>query len=97
MSEEKLELSKPFLEKALKNYVLKIVFEKRDGTERTMYATRNQNARPDYQKKTSRVKKQHDHLLSVVDTEINEWRTININKIKSVEFTDRLKTITKSD
>lgn len=85
---EKLDISRHTLELSLKNRVLKIVFIKKDGSERTMFATRSQAADPQYQKKTDRVKKKHDHLLSVIDIEIGQWRTINIDNIISAEFTN---------
>jgi hypothetical protein len=67
-----------------------IDFEKKDGTRRRMHCTRN----PDYiaehytapEKKTERTKTPTVGVLSVFDSEINEWRSIRVDSILSIEF-----------
>jgi hypothetical protein len=62
-----------------------IKFTKKDGTERVMKCTLRENAITPYEKKTDRVKKDNDDVLSVWDLELNSWRSINVNSILTVE------------
>jgi hypothetical protein len=87
MNEETyLGVEKRTLEMALKNYIMKITFVKKDGSVREMYCTRNIQFHPEYEKKTDKVRNLPEHLISVVDVDLNEWRMINVNTVKGALF-----------
>lgn len=85
-ADEKPYVGADTLNLALKGYVMEIKFVKKDGTVRKMNCTRHQRYHPEYDKKTDKVRKLPDHLISVVDVDINEWRTINADTIFSARF-----------
>ena len=63
-------------------------FLKKDGTMRTMKCTLLESAFPTYEKKTERVRTTlTEDAISVVDLEINEWRSFRYDSVKSVSFT----------
>jgi glucose-6-phosphate dehydrogenase assembly protein OpcA len=63
-------------------------FLKKDGTMRTMKCTLQESAIPTYEKKTERVRTTStNEAISVVDLDINEWRSFRYDSIKSVSFT----------
>ena len=63
-------------------------FLKKDGTMRTMKCTLEESAIPTYEKKTERVRTTStDEAISVVDLDINEWRSFRYDSVKSVSFT----------
>lgn len=64
----------------------RITFTKKDGTERVMNCTLDENQFPEYEKKTDRTRKVNDDVLSVVDTDLNEWRSFRWDSIKNVEW-----------
>jgi len=75
---------KEWLKKMLMFDRTEVVFTKKDGTERKMLCTINQNyineeAKP---KGTGRVKS--DEALAVFDVELQEWRSFRFDSIKSV-------------
>ena len=67
-----------------------IEFEKKDGSRRRMQCTLNHEyIAENYtapEKKTDRVKAPAVGVLSVFDTEINEWRSIRVDSILALEF-----------
>ena len=63
-------------------------FLKKDGTMRTMKCTLQESAIPAYEKKTERVRTTlTEDAISVVDLDINEWRSFRYDSVKSVSFT----------
>ena len=91
MKEEKIftreEVAAPF---SSSNKV-KVVFEKKDGTERTMICTRDLETIPEAFRPTEKEeeKKQAQpagpaHLFPVFDLESNGWRSFTIAKVKSI-------------
>lgn len=77
------------LETFLKEQVITVQFTKRDGSIRVMTATRQ----PEYieqvesqrQKKTDKNKqKTNPDLISVVDTSLMEWRTLDLFKLQKI-------------
>ena len=65
-----------------------VEFLKKDGTLRTMKCTLQESAIPTYEKKTERVRTTlTEDAISVVDLDINEWRSFRYDSVKSVSFT----------
>lgn len=64
-----------------------VTFTKRDGTERVMKATLKESAIPQTEKKTERTRAPNDDVISVVDVELGEWRSIRYDSITQVRFT----------
>lgn len=75
------------LKKLLKNNTLSILFNKKDGTQRTMLCTLNADLLPVVVKKegdeVKKEKKQSDESLAVWDLEKNAWRSFRIDSIVS--------------
>ena len=71
----------------LQNETATLTFQKKDGTMRVMKASLRESDFPVYEKKTETVRKQNDEVLSVVDLELNEWRSFRFDSIKQIEFT----------
>lgn len=76
-----------WLKSVLTTEDVSVIFTKRDGTERVMKATLKEGAIPVTEKKTDRTRAPNDDVISVVDTEIGEWRSIRYDSIKEVRFT----------
>ena len=72
------------------NNKIKVIFTKKDGSERTMLCTKNHGTIPkEYrstdQKQTDRPgKPTPDHLFSVFDLEANGWRSFTIGNVISI-------------
>lgn len=64
-----------------------VTFMKRDGTERVMKATLKESSIPQTEKKTERTRAPNNDVISVVDAEIGEWRSIRYDSITEVRFT----------
>ncbi len=65
----------------LKNGIVNVTFTKADGTSRTMAATLNADAHPSAKKLLEGVATPTataSGLIAVVDTEIGQWRNINL-------------------
>ena len=65
-----------------------VTFTKKDGTERVMAATLNQNAIPaDKMPKVSEsaTNTKSESAQRVFDTEINEWRSFRWDSVKGIE------------
>ena len=71
----------------LKQETAILTFQKKDGTMRVMKASLRESDFPAYEKKTDAVRKQNDEVLSVVDLELNEWRSFRFDSIRKIEFT----------
>lgn len=76
-------ITKPELIKLLNKKVLKIAFTKKDGTERLMKCTLLEDIVPKYEKKTERVKKINENILSVWDVEKDEFRSFKLDSLLS--------------
>lgn len=74
------------LKLALSRGIVRIVFEKKDGSLREMNATLSQTIVPAYEKKTDKVKAKNDDVLSVFDTDLNEWRSFRIESLREVNI-----------
>lgn len=71
----------------LKTDTVDLTFEKKDGTIREMKATLQETMLPVIEKKTDRVRKENVEVLSVFDTEKQEWRSCRFDSIRNVNFT----------
>ena len=69
--------------------VVKVIFTKKDGTERTMLATLNEELIPEDKKpKGTGKKKDNGETVAVYDVEADGWRSFNIDSIKEVDYGD---------
>jgi hypothetical protein len=82
-----------FLKAGLSVATMTITFTKADGTERVMNCTLDPAvlppAEPLAEGKTPR--KQSTTSMRVFDTDLNEWRSFTIRKVKLVDFAVRVK------
>ena len=63
----------------------RLVFTKKDGTERTMNCTLDFDKIPSDKHPVGSGKTQSDSVLAVFDTDKNEWRSFRIDSVKSAE------------
>ena len=69
----------------LRDGVHTIVFTKNDGTKRTMKATLLKETVEPLLKGNDTRSAVNGDIIPVVDTEINAWRSFNINSLKSID------------
>lgn len=81
-----IELGKLMLLGLLKDNILDIVFTKTDGSERAMKCTLKEDYLVKEEKKTERVKKPNDDVISVWDVEMNAWRSFKFSKLISADI-----------
>lgn len=76
------------LKEQLKNGVITVVFEKVDGSERTMNCTLDPNKLPPQllteQQESAKIRNQNDDVLAVWDIDANGWRSFHVSKVKEV-------------
>ena len=74
------------LTEQLKNGVVTVVFEKKDGTERTMRCTLSDNYVPqvltEYDEAPKVERKRNDNVQSVWDIDSNGWRSFRVDSVK---------------
>jgi hypothetical protein len=87
MDEKNKKAFRDWIKGVLRNETATLTFQKKDGTMRVMKASLRDSDLPAYEKKTESVRKQNDEVLSVVDLELNEWRSFRFDSIKKIEFT----------
>lgn len=80
---DKLEF-KNWLANLLQTNTVTIVFTKKNGEERIMKASLQESKIP--VKTSTATKKQNSEVISVVDTDINEWRSVRYDSIKEIKF-----------
>ena len=76
-----MEITKQTLKDLLKRKVVQITFKKKDGTERVMKCTLQEDLVPIYEKKTERVRKQNDETLAVWDLEKEAFRSFLVDSV----------------
>ena len=86
---EKVMIDKYALKEQLKNGVVTVVFEKKDGTERTMRATLSDLYVPqvlsEYDGQQAKPAKQlNDNVQAVWDIDTNDWRSFRLDSIKKL-------------
>lgn len=62
-----------------------VTFTKKDGTERTMYCTRNMGVIPEDKQPKGSGKTKAAHLIVAFDLEKGEWRSFSEESVKSVQ------------
>ena len=71
----------------LKNNVCVVVFEKKDGTERSMKCTLQEGGIPEATKEDplsqKKIRSLNEEVIPVWDTEKNSWRSFRIDSVKS--------------
>ena len=71
----------------LKNNVCVVVFEKKDGTERSMKCTLQEGVIPEATKEDplsqKKIRSLNEEVIPVWDTEKNGWRSFRIDSVKS--------------
>ena len=75
---------KDWLKKQLMFDKTKVVFTKKDGTEREMICTINHHYIPDEKQPKGLGKAKSEDALAVFDIELNEWRSFRYDAVKSV-------------
>lgn len=63
-----------------------IVFEKKDGTERTLLCTLKEEIVIPYEAKTDTKKEKSEETLGVWDIEKSAWRSFRLDSIKQINF-----------
>ena len=63
-----------------------VTFTKRDGSERTMKCTLQEQVVVPHEKRTDRVKEVNPNTLPVWDMEANAWRSFRLDTIKHISF-----------
>ena len=76
-----MEITKQKLKELLKKKVIKVTFKKKDGSERVMKCTLQEDIVPIYEKKTERVKKVNDEVLAVWDLEKDSFRSFKLDSL----------------
>lgn len=66
---------------------VKVTFTKKDGTERVMNCSLQENVVVPHEKTTDRVKEDNPETLAVWDIDKKAWRSFRLDSIKQVEFT----------
>jgi len=64
----------------------RVIFTKKDGTERIMNCTLNSGLTEDFEKKTDRVKEPNPEVCPVYDLDAKGWRSFRFDSVKAVEF-----------
>lgn len=86
-TEEEREQFRNWIKNALEDTIVTVVFEKKDGTLRTMNCTLMEGAAIPHVKTTDRVKTPSKDTCSVWDVEKNEWRSFRYDAINEIKFT----------
>lgn len=71
----------------LRERPVEVTFTKRDGTERTMKCTLQEDVVVPHEKTTDRVKEVKQDIIPVWDMESNAWRSFRLDTIKHISFT----------
>lgn len=79
------EYDRDSLKADLKEWIITVFFEKKDGSMRTMKCTLASQHLPVAEEKESKRKENPD-TLSVWDLENNGWRSFRLDKVKSVRY-----------
>lgn len=83
---EEQELYREWLQGVLKMHTVDLTFRKKDDTIRKMKCTLIESMLPVIEKKTDRVRKENNDVISIFDLEKNEWRSCRYDSIESITF-----------
>jgi hypothetical protein len=75
---------KEWLKGLLRETEVTVIFEKKDGTMRTMLCTLKDV--PPYERKTETVRTASEDVLAVFDVELSEWRSFRIDSVREIRF-----------
>lgn len=85
-STDERDIFKTWLRDMLKMGGVQITFTKKDGSQRVMNATLEPDKIPEYENVTGRQKTPNEDVISVVDSDINEWRSIRFDSINQIRI-----------
>jgi hypothetical protein len=86
---DEFEAGKTELRENLHRGLVKVVFTKKDGTDRTMMATLNEGLIPEDKKPKGTGKKvENGNTFAVYDVEADGWRSFNYDTVKEVDYGD---------
>jgi hypothetical protein len=75
------------LKQKLHEQIVRVVFVKKDGTDRTMLATLKEEFIPeDKRPKGTGRKVTNDNILSVFDVEKDGWRSFDFESVKEIAY-----------
>jgi len=77
-------MDKEILLETLRKEIITLKFTKTDGSERIMKCTLRDDYLVKEEKKTDRVKKPNDNVISVWDVEWNGWRSFKYDSLLEV-------------
>ena len=83
---EEQERYREWLQGVLKMHTVDLTFRKKDDTIRKMKCTLIESMLPVIEKKTDRVRKENNDVISIFDLEKNEWRSCRYDSIESITF-----------
>lgn len=75
-----------WLSSVLKENTVNVTFTKKDGTERAMKCTLQENVVVPYEQKTDRKKEANDDVFAVWDVEKSAWRSFKIDSVKRIDM-----------
>lgn len=79
-------MNKETIKETLRNGVHRVVFTKKDGSERIMMCTLSEDIIPqEHKPKATSTYKPNDNVLAVFDIENQGWRSFTIADVKSVQ------------
>ena len=79
-------MNKEVLLETLRKEIITLKFTKSDGSERVMKCTLREDYTVKPEKKTDRVKKPNDNVISVWDVEWNGWRSFKYDNLLEVHI-----------
>jgi hypothetical protein len=79
-------MNKETLLETLRKEIITLKFTKSDGSERVMKCTLREDYTVKEEKKTDRVKKPNDNVISVWDVEWNGWRSFKYDNLLEVHI-----------
>jgi DNA-nicking Smr family endonuclease len=86
MSEKDQKQFRKWLRGVLKMHETTIIFTKKDGSERKMRCTLNENAIPSEKSPKKAGKAQSEEAIAVFDVEKSDWRSFRFDSVKKIEF-----------
>ena len=86
-SVEEQKIFREWLQNLLKTETVCLTFRKKDDTIREMTCTLIESKLPTNEKKTDRVRKENDDVISVFDLDKSEWRSCRYDSINQINFT----------
>ena len=86
MNEKDQKEFRKWLRGVLKMHETFVTFTKKDGTERKMRCTLNENAIPSEKVPKNSEKTKSEQSIAVFDVEKSDWRSFRFDSVKKIEF-----------